>query len=100
MTNRITKKRLWIDERQGIDAAGRCFGFIGVDGVDEYCGWFFSWPRSAPDELTDEELRDMIESLEIDQTCRRDPIIPRRWAESVLRARMTGVWRPAVVEVE
>jgi len=75
---------LWVDLFQGGLENGQAFGYIGTDS-DEFCGWFFDWPTGRPVVTTDKELEAVVDSLNVDETKRRLPAIPRGLAEQKLR---------------
>ena len=72
------------DADQGQQEDGSCFGFVGVTGVDDYCGWFFSWPREEAGIRTVAEREAVLDSLEADEANQFEPQIPRRWARAKL----------------
>mgnify|MGYP001611352345 CR=1 FL=1 len=81
---KIRKKSLWIDENQGQTEHDRAFGFVGTSDVDDYQGWFFTWPGPSATISTVAEREAVIESLDADETCPHEPTIPRRWARQKL----------------
>jgi len=85
---RITKKSLFIDERQGLDMHGKAFGFIGTSATDEYRGWFFTWPGKTAAIASVAEREAVIDSLETDETCPNDSPIPFRFARQILEKRL------------
>ena len=79
-----TKASLWIDHNQGTTRDGRAFGYIGCDTDEEYCGWFFQWPRAAARIESVGERDAMLDSLDADSEHEDDPEIPLRLARACL----------------
>ena len=82
--SQIKRKNLWLDANQGETENGKAFGFIGVHGVEDYCGWFFDWPSAAAKITTVAERVGVIDSLASDETSSQHPAIPYRWARQKL----------------
>jgi len=74
-----TKKEMeyLVDLYQGKDRHDVAFGWVGAFRGDKcFGGWFFSWPENfwfgdnnfpAADELTDDQLEQMLDSMEEDE---------------------------------
>lgn len=86
----MKKSNLWIDLDQGESENGKAFGYVGIHGVGEYKGWFFSWPRQTAGIRTTGERCAVIESLEEEtESAPFDaPAIPLRWVRAALLARL------------
>jgi len=80
----MRRKSLFLDPCQGEQKDGRAFGFIGTIDTDDYCGWFFSWPFANATISTGAERDQVLDSLELDETCRSEPEIPHEWARQRL----------------
>jgi hypothetical protein len=86
-TNAAKMKRsnIWVDRNQGTTADGRAFGYVGISGVWEYQGWFFTWPRDIASVNTLEEAMAVVASIEPDAEHKSEPQIPRKWVERELK---------------
>ena len=80
----ITRKSLFIDKNQGLDAESRNFGFVGTNSTEKYQGWFFTWPRGVTSRSIEAEAEEILGTLDPDTTCSHLPQIPRRFAEQRL----------------
>ena len=82
--------QLWLDANQGETKNGQAFGYIGTDETDDegndYCGWFFTWPGETAQIETDEEREAVLDSLDLDETCRHLTPIPSDEAREKLEA--------------
>jgi hypothetical protein len=86
----ITRKSLHVDRNQGETKSGCAFGFVGTHAIDDYQGWFFTWPSRHARVTSEEEIDSVIKSLDADETCRGEKQIPYRFAVAVLREYLTA----------
>jgi len=86
---KLTGDDLFIDPDQGVGRGGQAIGFIGwrakARGEDDYCGWFFSWPKDYPSDLTPDQIDAVVESMDADETSTQWPKIPHAVAAAKLR---------------
>lgn len=81
--------KLYLDANQGETRRGRAFGYIGTNGND-YCGWFFTWPSDTARIETAAEREAVLDSLDLDETCRHLTPIPSDEARAKLEAYLDG----------
>ena len=87
----ITRKSLYIDRDQGTTVDERAFGYVGTNATTNYRGWFFTWPGRNVRITDEEEIGEVLATLDLDSENPCSPVVPRRFAEYVLTAYLRRV---------